>query len=240
LTPKRRFNYMTFRIVIPMDTVAPTPVVLLGDPPLPPRPRAVRSVGRPRDPRVDAAVLEATRALLIEVGYEQLTIEAIARRAGVHRPAVYRRWSSKAELVHDAVYPAGDTTLRLPDSGDFVRDLRALVRNAIAIFSRPEVRAAVPGLMAAMRTDPELGRSLAPRLEAGARREFSRWLAAAVRRRAARPLIDADTVLDLLAGTILFRLRNPSPTAAVGLEDDLVTLLRQMLIGPRRPVRARR
>src|SRR5262245_44719017 len=89
-----------------------------------------RPVGRPRDRRVDAAVLDATRRLLADVGYRALSIEAVARRARVHRPAIYRRWSSKAELVHAAVYPDGDVTLRITDTGDFARDVRRCVRNA--------------------------------------------------------------------------------------------------------------
>src|SRR5919201_1691169 len=88
------------------------------------RPAAGRAAARPRDRRLDAAVLGATRRLLVEVGYRDLSIEAVARRAGVHRPTIYRRWRSKAELVHAAIYPAGDVTLRVPDTGDFARDIR--------------------------------------------------------------------------------------------------------------------
>ena len=115
-----------------------------------------RPAGRPRDRRLDAAVLAATRALLVEVGYRDLSIGAIARRSGVDRPAIYRRWRTKAELVHAAIYPAGDLTLRVRDSGDFARDLRRFARNAVQLFSRPEVMAAIPGLMIDIRHDPSL------------------------------------------------------------------------------------
>ena len=59
------------------------------------------TTGRPRDPRIDDAVIEATIDLLEQVGYLQLTISAIADRAGTNKPAIYRRWPTKAHLVHE-------------------------------------------------------------------------------------------------------------------------------------------
>src|SRR3954452_8047304 len=67
---------------------------------------AARLVGRPRDPRVDEAIRTATLELLVEEGYQATTIQAIARRAGVSAPSIYRRWSSKAEVVEAAVFPS--------------------------------------------------------------------------------------------------------------------------------------
>src|SRR6476659_8086889 len=62
--------------------------------------------GRPRDPQVDASIRAATLELLVEDGYQATTIQAVARRAGVSAPSIYRRWSSKAELVEAAVFPS--------------------------------------------------------------------------------------------------------------------------------------
>ena len=62
-------------------------------------------IGRPRDPRIDSAVLDATVELLGETDYASLSVDAIARRAGTSKPAIYRRWPSKAHLVHEAVFP---------------------------------------------------------------------------------------------------------------------------------------
>src|SRR5579875_2279322 len=80
-------------------------------------------VGRPRDPRVDTAVHAATLQLLVESGYQATTVQAIARRAGVSAPTVYRRWSNKAEIVEDAVFPEG---LLTPETltGDMISDLQ--------------------------------------------------------------------------------------------------------------------
>ena len=61
------------------------------------------AAGRPRDARIDAAIIAATRELLLESGYAALTLSAIAARAGTTTAALYRRWSGKAQLVHEAV-----------------------------------------------------------------------------------------------------------------------------------------
>jgi AcrR family transcriptional regulator len=58
-----------------------------------------RKPGRPRDARVDAAVAEATRAVLAEHGFGGATVEAIAARAGVGKATIYRRWPSREALL---------------------------------------------------------------------------------------------------------------------------------------------
>src|SRR6188768_2552984 len=73
--------------------------------------------GRPRNPRIDEAVLKAAAELVVEVGYADLTIAAIAERAGTSKPAIYRRWPSKAHLLHEAAFPAEADRLSLPDTG---------------------------------------------------------------------------------------------------------------------------
>ena len=67
---------------------------------------ASSSAGRPRDPTIDDVILRVTRDLLIESGYSGVAFDSVARRAGVTRPTVYRRWPSKMHLVHEAVFPA--------------------------------------------------------------------------------------------------------------------------------------
>jgi len=87
--------------------------------------------GRPRDPRIDDAVLRATVELLAETGYQRLLVSAIADRAGTSKPAIYRRWPSKAHLVHEAVFPIGGAT-EIPDMGSLPEDLREMVRREMA------------------------------------------------------------------------------------------------------------
>ena len=82
-----------------------------------------RRLGRPRDARVDAAVLDATRSLLAEKGYAGTTVEAIATRAGVGKATIYRRWPTREQLLL-AVTTADLPDVPTPDTGDLREDLR--------------------------------------------------------------------------------------------------------------------
>ncbi|MHA7666846.1 TetR/AcrR family transcriptional regulator [Mycolicibacterium sp. HS_4_1] len=122
----------------------------------------VKELGRPRDSRIDSAALAATAELLGEVGYAALSVDAIAQQAGTSKPAIYRRWPSKAHLVHEAVFPAGIAT-NLPDTGSLAGDVRAMVRGTIAVLSTPAARAALPGLLGEMTADATLHSALLER-----------------------------------------------------------------------------
>ncbi|SPM33480.1 TetR family transcriptional regulator [Mycobacterium rhizamassiliense] len=118
--------------------------------------------GRPRDPRIDAAVLSATVELLAETGYSSLLVSAIAERAGTSKPAIYRRWPSKAHLVHEAVFPIGAAT-ELPDTGSLPEDLHEMICRSMAFLTTPAARAALPGLVGEMAADPSLHSALLER-----------------------------------------------------------------------------
>ena len=114
-----------------------------------------RRAGRPRDSKIDAAIIQATRDLLLETGYSALSLSAIAARAGTTTAAIYRRWSGKAQLVHEAILPA--EVMAMPSaSGDVKEDIRALVEATRTMFDRPEVRLALPALIADTVADPDV------------------------------------------------------------------------------------
>src|SRR5258708_33824906 len=80
---------------------------------------------------------------------------AMGERAGTTKTGLYRRWSSKAELVHEAAFPAAPTAIETPP-GDIAADIRAMLAAARDVFTSPLVRAAMPGLIADMAVDAEL------------------------------------------------------------------------------------
>ena len=159
--------------------------------------RRHRRQGSRRDPAIDAAVLAATRRLLVERGYSATTIDLIATTAGVSRPAVYRRWSSKAQLVHEALFP--DLGPEAPED-DFVAEITRLCRGALRMYSDTAVREAIPGLLNDLRSDRRMRRVLSDRLEATARSQLAERVDAAVADGTARPGIGADTIMDVVAG----------------------------------------
>ncbi len=95
--------------------------------------------GRPpgRGPKVRTAVLSATLGELTDSGYAALTVENVARRAGVHKTTVYRRWKDRESLVADAVTELAGTREPFPDSGDISADLHTLARSLVRFLASP-------------------------------------------------------------------------------------------------------
>ncbi|MGW0160334.1 helix-turn-helix domain-containing protein [Mycobacterium sp. NPDC003323] len=141
-------------------------------------------------------MLASARALLVERGYAATTIDLIASTAGVSRPAVYRRWRSKAQLVHEAVFP--DLGPDAP-ADEFTAEIIRLCRGAIRMYGDPVVRESIPGLLADLRNDRDMRRVISDRLEATARAQLAGRLSAAVADGAAAD-VDADTLMDVIAG----------------------------------------
>ena len=88
-------------------------------------------------------MLEAGLAELVSVGYQGLSLEGVARRAGVNKTTLYRRWGSREALLLDAFRARADSEVPIPDAGDLRTDLLALVRAAIGNLTTAEVQAMV-------------------------------------------------------------------------------------------------
>lgn len=84
-----------------------------------------RQGGRPRSPAAHRAILDATLALLAELGFERMSIEAIAAHAGVGKTTIYRRWKTKEDLVADALSSVKAVPVA-PDTGDLRTDIALL------------------------------------------------------------------------------------------------------------------
>jgi AcrR family transcriptional regulator len=164
----------------------------------PPSGPATTGPGRPRDRRLDGAIIAATLDLLAERGYAGLSLAAVADRAGTTTPTIYRRWSSKADLVLAAVFRTeGDDVVA--DSGDLETDVRTMVRWSLEKFASPAGRVALAGLLAEP-VSSEAGRS--DQLSLVWRRTGDR-LAAAVDHGEVRQDVDANLLMTLLAGPAL-------------------------------------
>ena len=164
----------------------------------------VSGAGRPRDPRIDAAILAATADLLVQIGYSNLTLAAVAERAGTTKTALYRRWSSKAELVHEAAFPVAPTALVAP-AGNMAADVRAMIAAARDVFTTPVVRAALPGLVADMSADAELNARVMSRF-ADLFIAVRTRLSESVDRGDVHPDVDPDRLIELIGGATLLRL----------------------------------
>ncbi|MFP3987823.1 TetR/AcrR family transcriptional regulator, partial [Streptomyces sp. E11-3] len=111
--------------------------------------------GRPRRADADAAILEATRDALVELGWSKLTMGDVATRAKVAKTTLYRRWTNKSELVVDAVALLFDE-LTLPDRGSLAADVESVVLQFAALLERPETKTALMAVVAESTHDAAL------------------------------------------------------------------------------------
>jgi AcrR family transcriptional regulator len=162
-------------------------------------------IGRPRNRAIDDAVLRATVALLGESSYAELSLDVIAARAGTSKPAIYRRWRGKAHLVHEAVFPI-DATTTLPDTGSLDADVREMIKRTLSVLSTPAARAALPGLIGEMASDPSLHSALLERFSDILVRGLTQYLAAAIRRGDVRDGVTPSELAEALAGMTLLAL----------------------------------
>jgi AcrR family transcriptional regulator len=174
-------------------------------------------LGRPRDPRIDSAVLRSTVELLGETGYANLSVDAIARRAGTSKPAIYRRWPSKAHLVHEAVFPLSEAT-ELPDTGSLDGDVREMVRRTVTVLTTPAARAALPGLVGEMAADLTLHAALLERFSGILATGMTERLNKAMARNEVRPDVTAAEVTEALGGITFLALL----TRSAALDDTWV------------------
>ncbi|TQM45959.1 TetR/AcrR family transcriptional regulator [Pseudonocardia cypriaca] len=180
--------------------------------------------GRPRDPQIDATVLEATLAVLDESGYGQLTIEEVARRAGATKPAIYRRWPTRQHLALAALaVRLGDSPV--PDTGCTLCDLGEGIGVFLAAFR--EIR---PGVLGALFADcarvPELRDAFLATLFDPPREAVGQMLERAVARGDLRADVDRGLVLDMLSSVVHYRaLFGHAPITDVEVERAVEVLL---------------
>jgi AcrR family transcriptional regulator len=118
--------------------------------------------GRALDTQRDAALREATIELLAEIGYDRLTIDAVAARARSSKATIYRRWPGKAELVVDALHSLKGAPL-LPDTGSLQGDLKCIARGSASADNLLDAQLMM-GLVSALTRDAELRRVFRERL----------------------------------------------------------------------------
>ena len=159
--------------------------------------------GRPREPRIDAAVRDAVHELLAREGYAGTTIERVAASAGIGRGAVYRRWRSKAEMIFAAVVHSAELPVPV-DSGTLEGDLGALAERIAELTGTDQARAALAGLVAELAGDPELAGALEDRLFAAERRYVALILERAFARGELGRGAEPELVRSLLVGPIAF------------------------------------
>ncbi|HEY9903706.1 MAG TPA: TetR/AcrR family transcriptional regulator [Candidatus Sericytochromatia bacterium] len=166
---------------------------------------AKKTLGRPRSAQSHQAIRQATLELLAEVGFERMSIEAIATRAGVGKTTIYRRYESKEELVADAIESLREDVI-IPDTGSFWGDIDALIQSAAQITLSPLGRQTVAMIISSATSNPQFAqvywtKYLQPRQQA-----FAIVLERAKARNEVQTEIDSNLVFDIMSGVMLYAL----------------------------------
>ncbi|MEV6301309.1 TetR/AcrR family transcriptional regulator [Actinoplanes sp. NPDC051861] len=157
--------------------------------------RPTRGIQRgPRSIQVIESVRAATLAELSRTGFAGLTIDAVAKAAGVSRPTIYRRWPSKAALLQAVVEPLLETYDADPDTGSVTGDLLALMMLIRENVARPEGHA----MITAATTGATELRDLVRTANARTLAAFHRALQNAVERGELSPASDVPVIAHVL------------------------------------------
>jgi AcrR family transcriptional regulator len=160
--------------------------------------------GRPRHPDVQAAIIAATLKLLGEVGYARFTMAEVARRAGVGKPTVYRRWAHKSSLIVEAM--ASQMTEETDvGAGSAADQLLGYATELSLTLTRTPFGRVLPGLVAELATDPLLAASYRGRIIEPTRQLWRQAVERGIATGELLPDTDVEFVLDALAGPLYLR-----------------------------------
>lgn len=194
---------------------------------------ATTARGRPRDPALDTAILTAALELFMAHGIAGMSIEQVAKRAGVGKPTIYRRWSTKERLVADAIETLVVADVRWPTTAEIEASAPDdLVRHNIEVAARtaadPQFRALVAQIYGSAVTHPLLMQTywdsyILPR------RELSMVL---LKRAQAEGMVapdaDLNVLVDMLAGAVTYRVLQPNPPTIRQMKRYLESAYRQV------------
>ena len=177
-----------------------------------------------RAARVRSDVLAATSEMLMDVGYDKMSVEDVAARAGVHKTTVYRRWPTKPQLVADAVRMQSAEVVPIPDTGTTLGDLQAFAREIVANIGSEGGTRRSRSIVAAAATSDELTAEMhalwSERLLASAS-----IIERAVHRGDLPPGTDANLIIETVIGPLWVRLLLTGEPITNDLADRVAALV---------------
>lgn len=162
-----------------------------------------KSLGRPRSNQSHQAILQATLKLLAEVGFERMSIEAIATCAGVGKTTIYRRYNSKEELVADAIESLRAEVV-IPDTGTLWGDMDALIHNAAQITLNAVGRQAVAMIISSASSNSQFAQIYWTKYLQPRRQAFEVVIERAKTRNEVQENLDPALVFDTISGIMLY------------------------------------
>lgn len=165
----------------------------------------LKSRGRRRSSESEEAILTATLQLLKIKPLRDITIEAIAQKAGVGKMTIYKWWPSKAYVALDAFRKTMNKAILLPDTGNAERDLAKLLDSVMSFYASSTGRI-FGQFLAESQSDPEFAALFRERFLWPRRKAAGELLDRAMKRGEIDAKLDREIVLDLMFGPMVFRL----------------------------------
>ncbi|GAA5038251.1 TetR/AcrR family transcriptional regulator [Thermocatellispora tengchongensis] len=176
-------------------------------------------------PSVTNAITEAVLDELAEQGYARLSMEAVAKRAGVGKSALYRRWPSKQEMAISVISEFSLAQIEVPDTGSLRGDLRATLDTVMRWLTHPRFSRIMADMVAEVARSPELGEVVETMVGTPKRERGMVMLRRAIERGELPPDTDLELALDLIAAPVYWRLVVRAAEAGPGYLDRLTDML---------------
>jgi AcrR family transcriptional regulator len=175
---------------------------------------------------VTEAIRQAFFAELAECGYGRLSIEAVARRASVGKPAIYRRWHSKHDMAVALISEVALAHLDMPDTGGLHGDVIAFLRAEYAVLTHSLAKAIIPDLFSEANRNPALEAALLHAVRDPRRTRAAAIIRRAIERGEVADTLNPDLALDVLAGPLYWRLS----VVHQPINDDELVQLAEMVM----------
>ena len=167
---------------------------------------AQRSIGRPRDERADRSILRATLELMAENSAHDLRVDDVATRARVGKATIYRRYSSKEELVAAAIAHLNSDIPLPADTGSIQGDFAATAQLVLAGAAKTGALTLMPRLLSEVVGEPEMHALFHEHLVEPRRRVVRGIVERAKARGEIRQDVDTELAIDLMVGPFIYRL----------------------------------
>lgn len=173
------------------------------------------------------AILDASMSLIGELAYDNISIEAIARRAGVSKQTIYRWWPSKGAVILEAATESLGSVVSLRDTGNIVADVRTQLMAILELITTTDFGGAYRCLIAAGQSDSDLRHALFDQIIAPNIEDFGARVASAQQRGEMSADADWQAMRDLLYGVIEYRLVHAMPLEPAYIDRILGIVFQQ-------------
>ncbi|OBJ98602.1 TetR family transcriptional regulator [Mycolicibacterium fortuitum] len=175
---------------------------------------------------VTAAIEAAFFEELAAVGYGRLSVDAVAKRAGVGKAAIYRRWKSKQDLAVDLVTKVAVAAIDIPDTGTLRGDIRAYLQNGREALTHRLARTIIPDLLAEAARDPDYSATIAGQIREPRRLKAAQLFERARQRGEIADDADIDVALDTIGGALYWR----QSVMQIDADDDYLDRLTDAIL----------